>query len=41
MNGFMEDLLQRPVDLVNELSLYPEVREKVDQDKILIYERTA
>lgn len=37
----LEDLLQRPVDLVNELSLYPEVREKVDQDKILIYERTA
>lgn len=35
----LEDLLKRPVDLVNELSLYPEVRETVDNDKILIYER--
>ena len=37
----LEDLLQRPVDLVNELSLYPEVRDSVNDDKILIYERGA
>ncbi len=37
----LEDLLQRPVDLVNESSLYPEVRETVNNDKILIYERGA
>lgn len=37
----LEDMLQRPVDLVNELSLYPEVRETVINDKILIYERDA
>lgn len=37
----LEDILQRPVDLVNVLSLYPEVRETVDNDKILIYERDA
>ncbi|MDE5848663.1 MAG: nucleotidyltransferase domain-containing protein [Muribaculaceae bacterium] len=37
----LEDLLKRPVDLVNELSLYPEVRETVNNDKILIYERGA
>ena len=35
----LEDLLNCPVDLVNELSLYPEVRESVNHDKILIYER--
>ncbi len=37
----LEDILSRPVDLVNELSLYPEVRKEVDHDKILIYERSA
>lgn len=37
----LEDLLQRPVDLVNESSLYPEVRETVNHDRILIYERDA
>lgn len=37
----LEDILNRPVDLVNELSLYPEVREAVNHDKILIYERGA
>ena len=37
----LEDLLNRPVDLVNELSLYPEVRETVNTDRILIYERGA
>lgn len=37
----LEDLLNRPVDLVNELSFYPEVRDAVNHDKILIYERGA
>lgn len=37
----LEDILKRPVDLVNELSLYPEVRESVNNDKILIYERST
>lgn len=37
----LEDLLNRPVDLVNELSLYLEVREAINHDKILIYERGA
>lgn len=37
----LEDLLNRRVDLVNELSLYPEVRKEVNNDKILIYERTS
>lgn len=35
----LEDLLRRPVDLVNERSLFPEVRKEVELDKILIYER--
>ena len=35
----LEDLLRRPVDLVNERSLFPEVSKQVDLDKILIYER--
>ena len=37
----LEDILCRPVDLVNELSLFPEVRKEIDNDKILIYERSA
>ncbi|MDE6637328.1 MAG: nucleotidyltransferase domain-containing protein [Muribaculaceae bacterium] len=37
----LEDLLMRRVDLVNEHSLYPEVRDVVNNDKILIYERDA
>ena len=37
----LEDLLNRNVDLVNELSLYPEVRKQINLDKILIYERNA
>lgn len=37
----LEDLLDRPVDLVNERSLYPEVSKEVDLDKILIYERKS
>ena len=37
----LEDLLKRPVDLVNEQSFYPEVSKEVNIDKILIYERNA
>lgn len=37
----LEDLLRCPVDLVNEKSLFPEVRKEVELDKILIYERNA
>lgn len=37
----LEDLLRRRVDLVNERSLFPEVRKEVELDKILIYERNA
>ncbi len=37
----LEDLLHRHVDLVNELSLFPEVAKEVNQDKRLIYERNA
>lgn len=37
----LEDILNQRVDLVNELSLYPEVMEAVNNDKILIYERGA
>ncbi len=35
----LEDLLRCPVDLVNEKSLFPEIRKEVELDKILIYER--
>ena len=35
----LEDLLKRSVDLVSEGSLFPWVKESVDKDKILIYER--
>lgn len=37
----LENLLHRPVDLVNERSLYPEVSREVDLDKVLIYERKS
>lgn len=37
----LEDLLRCPVDLVNEKSLFPEVRKEVELDKILIYERKS
>lgn len=37
----LEDLLRCPVDLINEKSLFPEVRKEVERDKILIYERKA
>lgn len=37
----LENILQRGVDLVTETSLFPWVRETVNNDKILIYERKA
>ena len=37
----LKDLLGRNVDLVTDRSLAPYVRESVDRDKILIYERAA
>ncbi|MDE6691955.1 MAG: nucleotidyltransferase domain-containing protein [Muribaculaceae bacterium] len=37
----LESLLKKSVDLVSEGSLFPWVRENVDKDKILIYERKA
>lgn len=37
----LEDLLQLPVDVVREGTVYPEIKPYVDADKILIYERTA
>lgn len=35
----LENLLKKSVDLVSEGSLFPWVKENVDNDKILIYER--
>jgi len=40
MNCDLEKILDRPVDIVPEKMLRPRVRESVDQDKKLIYERT-
>lgn len=37
----LEKILDRPVDIVPEKMLRPRVRESVDQDKKLIYERTS
>jgi predicted nucleotidyltransferase len=37
----LEQLLDRPVDLVTEGSLADFARESVERDKILIYERAA
>lgn len=37
----LEDMLSRPVDVVPNDSLYPELRPYVDADKILIYERNT
>ena len=37
----LENILQKGVDLVSEKSLLPWVRETVNHDKILIYEREA
>ena len=36
----LEIILDRPVDIVHEKMLRPQVRESVNQDRILIYERT-
>ena len=36
----LEEILDRPVDIVPEKMLRPRVRESVDQDKKLIYERS-
>ena len=36
----LEKILDRPADIVPEKMLRPRVRENVDQDKKLIYERT-
>ena len=36
----LEKILNRPVDIVPEKMLRPRVRENVEQDKKLIYERT-
>ena len=36
----LEKILDRPVDIVPEKMLRPRVRENVDRDKKLIYERT-
>ena len=36
----LERILDRPVDIVPEKMLRPRVRESIDQDKKLIYERT-
>ena len=37
----LQDLLQRPVDLVTEKGLMPFARKNVEHDRKLIYERTA
>lgn len=37
----LEDLLQRPVDLITAGTLYPEVASTANKDKVLIYERGA
>ena len=37
----LEKILDRPVDIVPEKTLRPRVRESIDQDKKLIYERAC
>lgn len=37
----LENLLNKGVDLVSETSLFPWVKDNVNHDKILIYERKA
>ena len=37
----LQDLLQKPVDLVTDKGLLPFARKSVEQDRMLIYERTA
>ena len=41
MIGEIEDLLKKAVDLVSLTALLPWVKESVEHDKILIYERKA
>ena len=37
----LEDILNKSVDLVEQGTLYPRVKQHVEADKILIYERIA
>ena len=37
----LQDLLQKPVDLVTDKGLMPFARPSVERDRKLIYERTA
>lgn len=37
----LEDLLKKAVDLVSDTSLFPWVKDSVNKDKTLIYERKA
>ena len=37
----LEKILDRPVDIVPEGTLRPRVRERINQDRKLIYERTC
>lgn len=37
----LEDLLKRGVDLVTETALFPWVKDSVNREKVLIYERKA
>ena len=37
----LQNILQRPVDLITEKGLLPFARESADRDKILVYERAA
>ena len=37
----LEEILDRPVDIVPEGTLYPRIAESINQDKILIYERAS
>ncbi len=41
MHLALEDLLNKPVDLVEEAMMYPWVSDSVNQDRKLIYERAA
>ena len=37
----LEEILDHPVDIVPEGTLYPKIAESINQDKILIYERAS
>ena len=41
MSQELEDMLGRVVDIVSEGTLFPWVKQHVDNDKILIYERNS